>query len=128
MLTDQIRCNALHSVIQRELILQALLLRKLLRIFLQDYRSRVRLTVNRMSHTIDQTRMVEALLIQESLQIFGDFILILPILHMHLHIIKHLLYLDIRTTMLRSLQRTKGSGNSRIRISSCRGQYVCRKC
>ena len=69
MLTDQLRCDTLNSVIQCKLILQAFLLGKLLRILLQDYRSWIGLTINRVSHTIDQSRMVEALLVKESLQI-----------------------------------------------------------
>lgn len=72
--------------------------------------------------------MVEALLVKESLQILGNLILVLPILDMASSYHPNICwYLDVRATMLRSLQRAKEAATVEYVIRSCRGQYMCRK-
>ena len=48
--------------------------------------------------------MVKAILVNKSCEIFLQCSLIIPVLDMALEVIKHLLNLEVCTTMLRSLQ------------------------
>ena len=80
-----------------------------------------------MSHTIDQTSMVECFFIQDLTEITFHFFLICPVFDICLDIFKHILDFKVCTTMARSFKRTNRCCNRRIGVCSRRSYYMCRK-
>ena len=93
-----------------------LLIGKLLHKAAQNRRARVALGIHRMTHTVNQTGMIECILVQEPAEILSDLLLVLPVVHPLLHIVKHLNNLDIRAAVLRPLQRAERRCHGRIGI------------
>ena len=69
-----------------------------------------------MTHAVDQTGVVEALLVQQTAQILAQRILILPVRHMRHQIVEHLAHLDIRTAVLGTLEGAERRRNCRIGV------------
>ena len=53
-----------------------------------------------MSHTVDETGVVEGFLVQQAGEIGGYFLLILPVFHLFLHVVEHLYHFDIGAAVL----------------------------
>ena len=125
---DCFACQTLYSLIQLIFFLQSFFLRKPLCIGFQNHFTRVGQCIDCMAHTIDETGFVKYFFIQHTFQIFGQCFFILIIRTAFLNISKHLLYLQVGTTMAGTFQRCNGSCRSRIGICSRRSDYMIGKC
>ena len=126
-LPHQIRCQTGYCLMQVELIHTLFLLGQLLSVVLQDLGPGIGLGINGMSDTVDQTGLVEGLLPKDLQKIGRDLIIILPVLDLLLHLVKHLLCLDVGTAVLGSLQGAERCSHGGVGIRAGGGDYVGRK-
>ena len=124
---DHSSCQTFYQFVKGKFFHHSLLLCKVSGKTFQDYFTRIRKCINSMSHTIDQTGMIECFFIQNLAEICFYLFLICPVFDIRLDILKHVLYLKVCTTMTRSFERTDRCCNRRISICSGRSNYVCRK-
>ena len=62
---------------------------------LEDDSTRVRFGVNRMADAVDQTGVVECVLVEQACEVTADFFIIFPVVYFFFHFLEHLDNLDI---------------------------------
>ena len=109
LLTDYFWCQFFHQCIKSILLLTMLFSCQLCNKCAEDICPWIGNRIDRMSHSINQTFLIECFLIQECFQICLHFISIFPVCKMLLHIFKHLCHFDISASMLWPFQRCHSS-------------------
>ena len=118
LLHNKSSTQTFYQFIQCKFFHHALFLSKFSGKSLEDHFTWIGKCINCMSHTIDQTGMVKCLFIKDLTEIIFHFFLIGPVFYVCLDVLEHILHFQVCTTMTRSLQRTDGCCNRRIRIGA----------
>ena len=63
-------------------------------------------TLDRVSHTVDQTGVIERFLVEQGSQVTADLLLIRPVLEIGFHIVEHAHHLDVGTAVLGTFEGT----------------------
>ena len=92
---DDCRGETLYTVIKLEFIMQSLFFGKAFYEALEDDSTRVRFGVNRMADAVDQTGMVECVLVEQACEVTADFFIVFPVVYFFFHFLEHLDNLDI---------------------------------
>ena len=95
-------CKAFHHRIKLELFFSAFFFGKFLYETLENIGTRIRKRVNSMSHTIDQTGVIESVFVQQGTQIITNFFFVVPVFDGFLHIFKHTDNFDVGTAVFRT--------------------------
>ena len=103
-LIDRLDSQTLQTGHELVLAHLPLLLRQFRRHLLEKYGTRIRKSIDSMTDTIDQARAIVCLLPENLTKIFGDLLLILPVLDVVADMTDHIGDLDIRAAMLRALE------------------------
>ena len=83
---DDLRCEFRHFPVQFVLFGAAFFRREHLGEALEDLRTGVGLRVDRVADAVDESALVEDFLVQEFLQVGGDFVVVLPIVDVLLEV------------------------------------------
>ena len=87
--------ETLYTVIKLEFIMQSLFFGKAFYEALEDDSTRVRFGVNRMADAVDQTGVVECVLVEQACEVTADFFIVFPVVYLFFHFLEHLDNLDI---------------------------------
>ena len=87
--------ETLYTVIKLEFIMQSLFFGKAFYEALEDDSTRVRFGVNRMADAVDQTGVVECVLVEQACEVTSDFFIVFPVVYLFFHFLEHLDNLDI---------------------------------
>ena len=115
---DQSSGKAFYEFIEGKFLHHALLHCEVFGEAFQDDFTWVRKGINGMSHTVDQTAVVEDFFVEDLAEIAFHFFLIGPVFDVCLDILEHVLDFEVCTTMTRSLEGTDGCCNGRIGVCS----------
>ena len=126
-LADDLRREPRHAHIQPVFVAASFFFGEPLGKALHDFRARVGDRVHRVPHAVDQTRLVEGILIEQAREVAADFILVRPILDLLLHVLKHPHNLDVCAAVLRPLERAERRRDGRIRVRAGGGDDVRRE-
>ena len=121
---DQLPGDALYSAVEFKLFLHSLDRGEFSRVLLQKNLPGIRQRVYRVAHTVNQSRAVEGLVIQNLRQIGGDGILVGIIRAVDLQIVKHLHNLQIRTAVPGAFQGRHGSRHGGVCIRPRGGNHM----
>ena len=70
---------------------------------LEDDSTRVRFGVNRMADAVDQTGVVECVLVEQACEVTADFFIVFPVVYFFFHFLEHPDNLDICAAVARLL-------------------------
>ena len=121
---DEVAGQAFHSEVEVTFVLAALFDGKLTHKFAQHCGARVTHRINGVAHAIDETRLVEALFVEEGAEVALELFFIGPILHMGLEVFKHMAHFDVGPAVLWPLEGAEGSSNGRIGVGAGRGDHA----
>ena len=94
---------------------------------LQNLLTRVADGVNGVTHTVDQALVVERLAVEQLFEIGGDRVVVRPVAHVLLQILKHLKHLDVCAAVLGTLERSQRRRDRGIGVGAGGGDNVGRK-
>ena len=77
-----------------------------------------------MAHTVDETRTVEGLLVEDLAQVGCDLVLVLPVGDMRTDVLVHRHDLGVGAAVARALERADSRGVGGVRVGSRRGQHA----
>ena len=104
MVAHHLRCQALDALDERELLAQVLLGGKRARVTAADLGARVAQRVDGVAHTVDETRAVEGLLVEDLAQVGCDLVLVLPIGDVRTDVLVHGHDLGVGAAVARALE------------------------
>ena len=115
---EEIGSDTLDRLKQCEVVGVALLFCEIVGVLLEHLRTGVGERVYRVSHTVDESRAVAKLLLENSCQHLAKLCLVVRVLHIFLDAVEHLLNLDVRTAVERALERADRACDSRIGVGA----------
>ena len=124
MIAHHLRGQALDALDERELLAQVLLGGKRARVTTAHLGTRVAQRVDGVAHTVDETRAVEGLLVEDLAQVGCDLVLVLPIGDMRADVLVHGDNLGVGATVARALERADSRGVGGIRVGGRRRQHA----
>ena len=124
MVAHHLRCQALDALDERELIAQVLLGGKCARVTAAHLGARVAQRVDGVAHTVDETRAVEGLLVENLAQVGRDLVLVLPIGDVRTDVLVHGHDLGVGAAVARALERADSRGVGGIRVGGRRRQHA----
>ena len=127
MVAHHLRCQALDALDEREFLAQIFLGSERTCVVAADLGARVAQGVDGVAHTVDETRAVEGLLVENLAQVGCDLVLVLPIGDMCTDVLVHGHDLGVGAAVARALERADGRGVGGIRIGGRGGQYAAGK-
>ena len=104
MIAHHLRGQTLDALDERELLAQVLLGGKRARVTAADLGARVAQRVDGVAHTVDETRAVEGLLVEDLAQVGCDLVLVLPIGDVRTDVLVHGHDLGVGAAVARALE------------------------
>ena len=101
---DDLGAQPLHQGVQLILLRTALLPGQLLHKGVEQVGTGVGERVDRVTHTVNEASSVKCLLVQQGLEVMAHLVLVLPVLHLLFHVLKHSNDLDVGAAVLGPLQ------------------------
>ena len=116
--------DLLDGRVQLEVVVPSLGYRQLLNEGFEDDRPGIGNGVHCVPHAVDQTGLVEDLLVQDPGQVRPELVLVIQVLHVRLDVGDHVHDLDVGTSVLWALQRGKRRGHDGIRVGTGGGDHT----
>ena len=101
-LSDDLRCQTLYHLVKLVVFLSSLFFCKLFYKLLENLGTRVGYGIHRMTHAVNQTSLVKGFFMEQFSEVFGNLLLVLPVLYMFLHIVKHSYNFNVGSAVFRA--------------------------
>ena len=103
---NDLRGKTFHCRVECEFFFIALFCGDTLYESAEDLCTRIGQLIDRVSHTVDQTGVIERFLVEQGSQVTADLLLIRPVLEIGFHIVEHAHHLDVGTAVLGTFEGT----------------------